>query len=267
MNRINRRLILTASPFVMGFLMFYLIPLFGSIRYSFLESAFSQRFVGWDNYTSIINNPYFILSVENTLILIALGVPLLVIASLCLALLINKGNDQFRILRAAFVLPMLLPSTAVASVFSKLPFEDPRIPLLAIYVWKNSGFLMLILIAALSMIPKETYEAAAVDGAEHGRLFFSITLPLISGTLWYVTILAVSFNLRLFREAYLLYGSYPDTRVYLTQHFMNNHFFRLNYQKLTTVSTLFSFVLFIGIWISLQLKKKLFKENDWQCKR
>lgn len=239
MNSINRRLTLLALPFIAGFLLFYLIPWLGAIRYSFVESAFDQRFVGLDNYAATLSNRYFRLSVLNTLILIALGVPILVAASLGLALLVERLGNELPVLRAALILPMLLPSSAVANVFSTLPLEEPRVALLALYVWKNAGFMMLIFVAALSVIPREVNEAALLDGAGQARRLLSITLPLIAGAVLFATILAVAYDLRLFREAYLLYGAYPDERVYLTQHYINNHFYKLNYQRLTTASTLF----------------------------
>ena len=94
-------MILLALPFVGGFMLFYLIPLIGALRYSFVESAFDQRFVGWDNYVATLGNSYFRLSVRNTLALIALGVPVLVVAAFCFALLVKERSDRLPVLRAA----------------------------------------------------------------------------------------------------------------------------------------------------------------------
>ncbi len=262
MNRINRRLIFIMFPFVLGFLMFYLIPLIGSFRYSFVKSAFDQQFIGWNNYIDTLANRNFRLSVKNTFALIALGVPILVMFSMCLALLIKEMSDKLPLLRAALILPMLVPSAAIAGVFSKLSIENERIPLLAIYVWKNSGFLMLIFLAAFSMVSKDIYEAAAIDGAKKIRIFFNVTLPMTAGAILFAVILAVSYNLRLFREAYLLYGAYPDTNIYLTQHYMNNHFYQLNYQKLTTAASMFFTVLVIFVWFGLSVADRFIEERD-----
>ena len=257
MNRINRRLILLSLPLVAGFLLFYLIPLIGSVRYSFVESAFDQRFIGWKNYIETLGNRNFQLSVRNTLELLLAGVPILVAVSLGLALLVKQVGERPPILRAALVLPMLLPSAAVADVFGKLGISSTRMPLLAIYIWKNAGFQMLIFLAAFSMVPKEIYEAASMDGANGRQLLFRMTLPMISGTIVFSVILAAAYNLRLFREAYVLYGAYPDQSVYLTQHYMNNHFYKLNYQKLTTAASMFSCVLFIFVGLGVRISKKL----------
>jgi multiple sugar transport system permease protein len=155
-----------------------------------------------------------------------------------------------------------VPSAAIAGVFSKLSIENERIPLLAIYVWKNSGFLMLIFLAAFSMVSKDIYEAAAIDGAKKIRIFFNVTLPMTAGAILFAVILAVSYNLRLFREAYLLYGAYPDTNIYLTQHYMNNHFYQLNYQKLTTAASMFFTVLVIFVWFGLSVADRFIEERD-----
>ena len=244
MRRINNRLLFLALPFILGFLMFYLIPMIGSVRYSFMKSAFDHTFAGISNYLETLNNEYFRLSLKNTLEMILIGVPALMATALLLALFIQSlGKSTPALLQAALILPMLVPSAAVAHVFGKLPVEGPRVPLLAVYVWKNAGFLMLIYLSAFSMIPRAVYEASALDGAGKARMFFSITLPMISGALLFSMILAISYNLRLFREAYLMYGAYPDPSVYLTQHYINNHFYKLNYQKLTSAAVLFLAVL------------------------
>lgn len=257
MNRINRRLVLLSLPLIAGFLLFYLLPLIGSVRYSFVKSAFDQSFVGWENYRETLNNRNFQLSVRNTLELLLTGVPMLVITALSLALLVKSIGERMPVLRAALLLPMLLPSAAVADVFGKLGVSNPRIPLLAIYVWKNAGFLMLIFLAAFSMVPKEIYEAASLDGANRRQLLFRMTIPMISGAIAFSVILAAAYNLRLFREAYVLYGAYPDQSVYLTQHYMNNHFYKLNYQKLTTAASMFSCVLFVFVGLGLWISRKL----------
>lgn len=264
MKVINRRLVLLMIPFMAGFMLFYFIPLLASIRYSFIKSMFDNSFVQFDNYVDTLNNRYFRLSIGNTFTMIITGVPLLLICGLCMALLIRYIHNQNPALCAALILPMLLPSSAVSGVFSKMPFEDPRIVLIAIYIWKNAGFITLVFLAAFSMIPASIYEAAALDGAGRIRRFFVITLPLISGAILFSTILATAYNLRLFREAYLIFGAYPDNRVYLTQHYMNNHFYKLNYQRLTTASALFSVVLFSSVWAGVRLAGRFSGERDLQ---
>jgi multiple sugar transport system permease protein len=258
MKRINRRLFILALPLIIGFLLFYLIPMIGSVRYAFMRSAFDHSFAGLDNFAATINNEYFRLSIKNTLDILLMGVPLLMVVAMILALLIQAmGNDVPALLQAALIMPMLVPSAAISSVFGKMYFSDPRAALLAIFVWKNSGILMLVYISAFSSIPHEIYEAATLDGAGKVRAFFAMTLPMMAGPLLFSMILAASYNLRLFREAYLMYGAYPDNSIYLVQHYMNNHFNKLNYQSLTAAAILLALILFVPTGIGAKLINKL----------
>ena len=258
MKKINRRLMTIALPLILGVLLFYLIPMIGSVRYSFMKSSFDHSFVGFKNYRETLENFYFRISIKNTLEMILLGVPALMAFSLILALFFQSwGKKAPALLQAALIMPMIIPSAATANVFVKIPFENPRIPLLAIFLWKNAGFLMLIYLSAFSTIPKEIYEAASLDGAGGARTFFSITLPAISGALLFSMMLAISYNLRLFREAYLLYGAYPDQSVYLLQHYINNHFYKLNYQTLTAAALLFSVILFALLGLGIRILKRI----------
>lgn len=245
-----------ALPLIALFLLFYIVPLAGSLRYSFTESAFSARFVGLKNYIETISNRNFRLSVKNTAQLLVIGVPLLIGISLLLALLMQRAGERLEVLRCLLVLPMLLPSAAVADVFGKMGAYGARLPVIMIYIWKNAGFLMILFLAAFSMIPREIYEAAALDGAGRARMFFSFTLPLIVPSLLFAVLLAMAYNLRLFREAYLLYGAYPAAEMYLTQHYMNNHFEKLNYQKLTTAASLFFAALFVVVGAGVRIAEK-----------
>ncbi|MBE5766916.1 MAG: sugar ABC transporter permease [Clostridiales bacterium] len=262
MKKTNRRLLMLAAPFVAGFLLFYVLPLFRSIWYSLVNNTVEQEFVGLKNYIDTMRNENFLLSVKNTMEILVLGVPPVVLFSLLCALVVQHIGEKMPLLRIALVLPMLLPSASVAGVFEKMGIESSRLTLIVIYIWKNAGFLMLIFLAALSTVPKELHEAFALDSASRVKAFWYITLPLIMGTMLFTVMLAIAYNLRLFREAYLLYGAYPDKTLYLMQHYMNNHFNKLNYQKLTTAATLFLVLLLAIIGCFMGLVRKFGKGSD-----
>ncbi len=236
---LNRRLLLLALPCFAGMLLFYLLPLIGSARYSLLDSAFTQRFVGLEQYCAVLANRNFRVGVFNTVVLAALCVPALLAFSLPLSLFVQRHGTALPALRVALLMPMLLPSAAVTDAFQKFPLGGARGVLFAIYLWKHAGFSTLVFLAALSSVPGELYEAAALDGAGSATRFFRITLPSIAGIVGFVAVLAAAYNLRLFREAYLLYGNYPVDGAYLLQHYMNNHFARLEYPVLTAAALLF----------------------------
>lgn len=257
MNAVRRRWLLLALPVFAGFLLFYIIPFAFSFYYSVIESAFSHEFVGWTNYAQAIANPYFQLALRNTVEILVIFVPALVIAALALALLVRKLGEKHRLMRAFLLMPMLLPSAAVANVFSTLPLSNARIPIFLMYLWKNCGFLMVLLMAAMSAIPNLLYQAAAVDGASKWKRFWRITIPQLKPTLFFCTLLATMYSLRIFKEAFLLYGAYPQNEIYLVQHYLNNYFDKLNYQGLTAASMIFSAILFVAIYLALKMEKRM----------
>ena len=260
---LHRKLMCLAVPLMLCFLALYVLSFILAIRYSVLESAFSPRFVGLENYQTVLTNAYFQLAVQNTLLFLSVGVPCLVLLSLALALSLNSLGDRFRLLRAAFILPMLIPSAAVIPIFAGLFIQDgglmqrglnaigvssatiKRLPVLLLYLWKNCGMNLILLLSALSAVPVSPLKAAKIDGARGSVVFRKILLPQIMPTVYFVTVFSIVKGLGIFREVYLLYGAYPDPSVYLLQHYMNNHFAKLNYQYLSTGATVFAFLLII----------------------
>lgn len=257
MRAVRRRWLLLASPVFIGFLLFYIVPFGFSVYYSVIESAFSEEFVGWKNYADALSNPYFRLAVRNALEIIVAFVPALVGVALLLAVLVRRAGERHRLLRAFLLMPMLLPSAAVANVFGMLRLGSARWPVFLLFLWKNSGFLMVLLMAGTSVIPKELYEAASVDGASRVRQFFAITISQLLSTLFFCVVLAVVYALRIFKEAFLLYGAYPTDEIYLVQHYLNNYFAKLNYPGLTAGSMLFSAILFAAILLALRLERRM----------
>ena len=245
----NTKWKLAALPCVLGFLIFYILPFGRSIYYSFIKNAFDSSFVGLANYRAVLGNSYYRLALRNTFEFTLVSSCLLMVLSLAISLALNGGGRVMPKLRFAFILPMLLPTAAIIPIFERLfPINMLyqmggnafRIPVYLIYLWKNAGYNVILLTSALSMIPKEVNEAAALDGARGLFRLFRITLPMILPTLFFTAIMSVVQSLRVFKEVYLLYGSYPDPSVYLVQHYMNNHFNKLNYQNLTSGAIMFA---------------------------
>lgn len=87
-------------------------------------------------------------------------------------------------------------------------------------------------------MPKDIQEAAALDGAKAVQRFEYIVFPWLRPTLLFGVILAGAQGLRIYRETYLLYGEYPQDSVYFLQHYMNNHFYKLNYQRIASAALL-----------------------------
>ena len=104
------------------------------------------------------------------------------------------------------------------------------------YLWKNFGYDMVLWLSGLSAINPALYEAAQIDGAGSLQRFVRITLPNLMPTLFTITVLSLLNSFKVFREAYLIAGGYPDDSIYLLQHFMNNNFQNLNYQKISAAA-------------------------------
>ena len=110
--------------------------------------------------------------------------------------------------------------------------------------------------AGLDFIPKEYYECAALEGAGKMRQFFVITLPYLTPTFLLVFVLTVVNSFKVFREIYLLTGTHPNFSVYMLQHFINNQFANLNYQRMASASFFVFIIIFLLVTIFYRLQQK-----------
>ncbi len=215
---------------------FFLLPVLAALLLSFtdfdlyaLADPSTVRVTGLDNYRVLLATPMFWKALGNTALFVVLGVPLSLAASLAAALLLDAPLARLRgLFRTAFFAPVVTTLVAVALVWRYLlhtryglinyllthlglPAVDwlgdphwsmPAIVLLA--VWKNFGYNMIILLAALQSIPDDLYEAARLDGAGAWARLWHVTLPLLQPTLALVTLLTVSGYFQLFAEPYVM---------------------------------------------------------------
>ena len=126
------------------------------------------------------------------------------------------------------------------------------------YIWKNLGYHIVLWTAGLTAIPKSLYEAAAVDGASWWKKFRYITLPNLRAVLCTISVLAFLNSFKVFREAYLVAGDYPDESMYLLQHLFNNWFRELSLDKLSAAAVVVSVIIFLGI----QLLEKFWDQEE-----
>ena len=114
------------------------------------------------------------------------------------------------------------------------------------FLWKNIGYNMILVLAGLAGIPGDIMEVAVLEGAGPVYRFFHLKLRYLSPTILFVTILSLINSFKIFREVYLLTGDYPDS-LYMLQHFMNNTFSLLEYQKLSSSAIIMSLVMAVVI--------------------
>lgn len=124
------------------------------------------------------------------------------------------------------------------------------------YIWKNTGYDMMLWLAGLDGIPKELFEAAKVDGAGSWQSFFYVALPGLGSTAFLVLVLSVINSFKVFREAYLISGDYPHESIYMLQHLFNHWFVSLDIQKMSAASVMVETSILIPALLWSRKRKK-----------
>jgi multiple sugar transport system permease protein len=218
------------APWAIGFLIFTAWPMVASLGLSFTRYDIlnSPQFVGLENYQKLLGDPRLLMSLKNSFIYAALYVPLSIAVALGLALILERVGKAAGFFRTAFYLPSITPAVAVGTLWlwvlnphigivnrglSMLGIDGPgwttdpawiKPGIVLMGLWSVGGT-VIILLAALRNVPKELYEAAAIDGANPWRKFAAITLPMISGTIFFAIIVNTIAALQIFTEVYTMY--------------------------------------------------------------
>jgi multiple sugar transport system permease protein len=224
------------GPALIVLAIFFFIPVLAALGMSVtdfdlyaLKDLSNLRFIGLQNYWQLLHEPLFWKTLGNTFYFVILGVPLSIAASLGAALLVNSKVARFRnVFRTIYFAPVVTTLVAVAVVWRYIfhtrygflnygldfigigPIDwmgDPSWSMPAIVimaVWKNFGYNMIILLAALQSIPEDLYEAARIDGASSWQQFRHVTLPSLQPILLLVSILTMAGYFQLFAEPYVM---------------------------------------------------------------
>jgi len=137
-----------------------------------------------------------------------------------------------------------------------------QLVVILLFLWKNLGYNMILYLAAIANVPREILEVATIEGCSSVGKFFHIKLRYLSSTILFVTILSLINSFKLFREVYLLTGDHPYEGLYLLQHFINNTFASLDYQKLSAAAILMSAVMVVVIAILFLVESKFGKDVE-----
>ncbi|MEU5042931.1 carbohydrate ABC transporter permease [Streptomyces griseorubiginosus] len=228
------------APFGVVFLVYTAIPAVAALALSLtdirgadLRTPFAVDFTGIDNYLRLFQDDTFVRDILNTALFVAVGVPLTMGVGFALALVLNSGVSRLRgVLRTVFFAPVVTNVVAVALIWQyafhadgtvdKLLgavgfagpnwLDDPDLAMpvvILLGVWRNFGTAMVLFLAGLQAVPRDVYEAAALDGAGRWRQLRHITLPLLLPTTLMVSVLLTVFYLQVFDEPYLLTGGGP----------------------------------------------------------
>ena len=255
-------------PSLLGISLLVLVPFGEAIRRSLYNNP-GTRFLGLQNYRNVLDNAAFKLAAENTGKFILACVPILLLISFILALSVQALGKRGRTYKTTFLLPMAIPVASV-SLLWKVLFADNGLAngvlsflgaepvsflgsnaafwvLIFTYLWKNSGYNMIIWLSGMDGISKDLYEAAEVDGAGYRQKLWYITIPNLLPTLGMLSVLSLLNTFKVFREAYLVAGKYPHDSIYLLQHLFNNWFFDLDLGRLTAGAVMMAMVMLIVI--------------------
>lgn len=272
------------APSGLGVLTFFVVPFIVIIYYSLLDNPIQKNFVGLDNFKSLITNSAFQSAAFNTLIFSLIAVPSAVILSLLLALLLDCKIPFKSQLRTIFLSPLMVPVASVILVWQVmfdtngalnqiigifgcspvdwLDSDYNQLIVLTLFLWKNLGYNMILFMAGLGNVPNDLIEVAKLEGAGSWKVFWKIKMRYLSPTIFFVAILSLINSFKIFREVYLLTGGYPYGNIYYMQHFMNNQFEKLDYQKLSTAAVIMSIVMVIIIGILFLVEDKFGKEVE-----
>lgn len=244
-RRRSKAFCLFLAPSFLGVLLFVILPFGDVVRRSF-TTAVTGKFNGIGNYQMIFTNEAFLLAVKNTIRFTVTGIPLLVVTGLVVALLLSNLKDAGWI-KTLYLFPLAMPTATVVIVW-KMFFTKQSLAILVLsYLWKNTGYTVVLWLAGILAIPKELLEAARVDGASGNQCFFRVMLPNLKGSLYTIVVLSFLNSFKIYREVYLVAGSYPEQDIYLLQHLFNNWFVNLNFDKMAAASVCVGGFLFFVI--------------------
>ena len=223
------------SPWIIGFLLFILIPMGMSLYYSFTDwdVLTKESFIGMANYAGLFQDPLFYKSLQVTGVYTLITVPLNVFLSLMTAILLNMEGRFMAFFRTLYYIPAVLSAVVVAilwqwifnskygllnDVLAKFGIEGPRwlsdpkwvMPALVIMsIWGIGGDIIMYL-AGLQAVPKDLYEAATLDGARFWKKLFHITIPSMSPIILFTFLTSLIATLQTFSQAYIMTSGGPN---------------------------------------------------------
>jgi multiple sugar transport system permease protein len=280
-----------AAPFVILFGVFLALPIFSALILSFtsfglsdLQNPIGASFVGVQNYVDLAADPKFWTSLGNTVYFVVVGVPLTLILGLVIANALSRGITRFRTaFRVGYYLPVITSIVAIAVVWRFLLnpdvglinvlladigvtgpdwLADPALAMpsiIAMAVWRNLGFAMVVFVAGMQAIPAMLYEAAAIDGAGRWQSFRFVTLPMLRPTILFMLVITTIGYLQLFEEPFVMTDGGPlDSTLSVTMYMYQQgfEFFHQGY------ASAIAYVLFVIVALVAFLQFRFLRTDD-----
>jgi len=291
-NRGVSRKKFTGLFFMLPFLVIFVAIFIGPLAYSGYLSLFrsqligGQTFAGLANYIRVFGDPSFWSGVTNVLRFLVIAVPFHMAISLALALVFDLGRvGGARFGRLAIFLPFAVPAVIgtmmwqfiyrqetglIAQTFNALGLTSPDLlssqwflaALINIPGWEFIGYNMIIFYAALRAVPRELFEAAAIDGASEWRIAWHVKIPAIRGALLLVAVFSIIYSFQLFTEPALLKNG-PASTVVGTDYTPNIYAYSVAFQNQDlTYAAAIAFVLALATLIPSAVVLRLFTQKE-----
>ncbi|MFB2582760.1 carbohydrate ABC transporter permease [Herbiconiux sp. P15] len=253
--RARRRLApyLFVLPFAAVFIAFSVYPLLFTARLSFTNwrGSGAAEWVGFDNYAYLLSSPGFWNSLANSGVLWLLIIPAQLVIALVAAVLLDNAKLRLRgFYRVAFIVPFVTPLVAVAQIWVVMfdtnygavngllglvglpdvgwlttsEWAKPTLALL--FLWKTTGFIIIILLSGLQSIDSSVYEAASLDGSSRLRTLWSITVPLLRRTIMFAVVLQTLAVFQMFAEPFVVTQGGPYNSTTTAGYYLYNHISR-----------------------------------------
>lgn len=248
-------------PALIVYLLFQIVPLIAAFYFSLVDwngiGGASLDFVGLKNYKDAFKDPDFLLSLKNMLKMVFFSVLFHTPLALLMAVAINTKCKGYRAFKALFFVPTVFPLTSVGlmwyfvfmptgslnALFKNLGLLDMVTPWLVnpatamntivfVNIWAGVGYYMVILLAGLTTIPDELYEAAAIDGATTVHKFFKITIPMLKSTISMCVLMDIIGSVKVFDLVFAMTGGGPNGLTNLPTTLMYNEAFKYSHYGL-----------------------------------
>lgn len=283
--RLRTKSVLTGWSFVLLavilIFVFYFYPMLQALILSFQTGTGGNlTFTGFDNYSRLLSDKTFIVSVKNTFIYLLVQVPLMIILALFISVLLNDSKLRFKgFFRTAIFLPCVTSLVAYSVVFKYLfsgnglvntmllklhlvsaPIEwitDPfwaKITIIIAITWRWTGYNMIFYLSALQNIDHSIYEAARIDGASSSRQFFGITVPLLKPIILFTSITSTIGTLQLFDEVMNITKGGPGNATQTISQYIYNLSFKYSADFGYAATVSYSIVIMIALLSVIQFK-------------
>ena len=288
-TRFSAKAYLYLLPAFAVLLVFVFYPIVKTLRMGFYESYVyltdTGRGFGLASFAYVLRDPAFRLALRNTLIIVAIGVPITIVLALGSALFINSMSRSRGVFQTIYFLPYVTSTIAIGLVFRWLFHSDygyinyflsflgiapqkwltaPNLTVVSVTIftiWNGLAFKIVLFLAGLQKIDPQYYQAARIDGTPPHRVFFRITMPLLSSTFWMVVIISVIHAFKTYNEVYSLFGGNgagPGNSAITIVYYIYDMFFNRSQVHYASAAAIIFLVIVLALtavqkWISKRL--------------